>query len=95
MWDKVFELKKQPRIPLQDEEVPEESQVTELFMHPCSSADTASFLLPPQLLDAKPAQESIVGYVTTGNFSLSRGEGFAIGAISLAHVLCMKQQASK
>ncbi|KII86967.1 hypothetical protein PLICRDRAFT_276152 [Plicaturopsis crispa FD-325 SS-3] len=73
MWDKVFELKKQPRIPLQDEEVPEESQ----------------------LLDAKPAQESIVGYVTTGNFSLSRGEGFAIGAISLAHVLCMKQQASK
>ncbi|KAJ7784628.1 POP1-domain-containing protein [Mycena metata] len=35
----------------------------------------------PELGDVKPPQESIIGYVTTGNFSLSHGEGFAIGAL--------------
>ncbi|OCF60925.1 ribonuclease P/MRP protein subunit POP1 [Kwoniella mangroviensis CBS 10435] len=30
-----------------------------------------------------PSQDSVIGYTTTGNFSLSRGQGYALGAITL------------
>ncbi|KAJ3515375.1 hypothetical protein NLJ89_g1799 [Agrocybe chaxingu] len=39
-----------------------------------------------------PAQDAVIGYVTTGRFSLSRGHGFGIGAISLAHLLELEHQ---
>ncbi|KAJ6508878.1 NUC188 domain-containing protein [Mycena sanguinolenta] len=44
--------------------------------------------------DAKP-QTSIVGYVTTGNFSLSHGEGFAVGAVPLQRFLELGEQARR
>jgi len=39
-----------------------------------------------------PDQTSIIGYITTGHFSLSRGEGFAIGAVSVTQLLELQQQ---
>ncbi|WVW84177.1 hypothetical protein I302_106207 [Kwoniella bestiolae CBS 10118] len=30
-----------------------------------------------------PSQDSVIGYATTGNFSLSRGQGYALGTITL------------
>ncbi|KAJ7288398.1 POP1-domain-containing protein [Mycena rebaudengoi] len=44
------------------------------------------------LADIKPPQSSIIGYVTAGNFSLSHGEGFAIGAIPLLRLLDLHDQ---
>ncbi|KAG7088510.1 hypothetical protein E1B28_012494 [Marasmius oreades] len=41
---------------------------------------------------SNPSTDSIIGYVTTGGFSLSRGEGFAIGCISLVKYLELKRQ---
>ncbi|TFK70360.1 POP1-domain-containing protein [Pluteus cervinus] len=45
---------------------------------------------PKEDLDAQ-----IIGYITTGQFSLSRGEGFAIGAIALDQFLKLKEQTAK
>ncbi|KAL1748033.1 ribonucleases P/MRP protein subunit POP1-domain-containing protein [Schizophyllum fasciatum] len=36
--------------------------------------------------------EDIIGYVTTGNYSLARGEGFAIGAIAFSALLRLEEQ---
>ena len=35
----------------------------------------------------------IIGYVTTGDVSLSRGEGFAIGAIPVVQYFALRKQA--
>ncbi|KAJ7134557.1 NUC188 domain-containing protein [Mycena epipterygia] len=45
--------------------------------------------------DIKPTETSIIGYVTTGNYSLSHGEGFALGAVTLVRLLELKQQAQR
>ncbi|KIJ61144.1 hypothetical protein HYDPIDRAFT_97259 [Hydnomerulius pinastri MD-312] len=45
--------------------------------------------------EIKPAQEDVVGYVTTGDVSLVRGEGFAIGAIPLMQYLALRKQAQR
>ncbi|KIJ57486.1 hypothetical protein HYDPIDRAFT_120576 [Hydnomerulius pinastri MD-312] len=45
--------------------------------------------------EIKPAQEDVVGYVTTGDVSLTRGEGFAIGAIPLVQYLALRKQAQR
>ncbi|KAG2038684.1 ribonucleases P/MRP protein subunit POP1-domain-containing protein [Suillus americanus] len=47
---------------------------------------------PPE---AAPPHTSIIGYVTSGNMSLSRGEGFAIGAIPVSVHLELQQQARR
>ena len=39
--------------------------------------------------------ESIIGYVTTGNYSLSLGQGFAIGAIPVAKLFELQEQAKR
>ncbi|KAJ7175799.1 ribonucleases P/MRP protein subunit POP1-domain-containing protein [Mycena filopes] len=49
----------------------------------------------PELGEIKPLQESIIGYVTSGNFSLSHGEGFAIGAVPLLRFLQLGEQAQR
>lgn len=45
-----------------------------------------------QLSEIKPPVSSIIGYVTTGHFSLSQGEGFAIGAIPVVRWLGLQEQ---
>lgn len=45
-----------------------------------------------QLSKIAPNPSSIIGYVTTGHYSLARGEGFAIGAISLVQLIELEQQ---
>jgi ribonuclease P/MRP protein subunit POP1 len=47
------------------------------------------------LPEAAPPHTSIIGYVTTGNMSLSRGEGFAIGAVPVSVQLELQQQARR
>ncbi|KAG1861722.1 ribonucleases P/MRP protein subunit POP1-domain-containing protein [Suillus subalutaceus] len=47
---------------------------------------------PPEVV---PPHTSIIGYVTTGNMSLSRGEGFAIGAVPVSVQLELQQQARR
>ncbi|EIW81399.1 POP1-domain-containing protein [Coniophora puteana RWD-64-598 SS2] len=42
-----------------------------------------------------PPQESIIGYVTTGNFSLTRGRGFAIGAVPARVYVELQRQAQR
>ncbi|KAJ7366798.1 NUC188 domain-containing protein [Mycena albidolilacea] len=48
-----------------------------------------------ELADARPPQTSIIGYITTGNFSLSHGEGFALGAVPLRHFLELREQTQR
>ena len=48
-----------------------------------------------QLSAIRPSQESIIGYVTAGNFSLSRGEGFVIGAIPVARLFELNEQSQR
>ncbi|KAJ7212167.1 NUC188 domain-containing protein [Mycena pura] len=48
-----------------------------------------------QLATAKPPQTDIIGYVTTGNFSLSHGAGFALGAVALLSFLRLGEQARR
>ena len=45
-----------------------------------------------QLSEIVPNPNSIIGYVTTGHFSLARGAGFAIGAISVVQLIELEQQ---
>lgn len=45
-----------------------------------------------QLSEIVPSPNSIIGYVTTGHYSLARGVGFAIGAISLVQLIELEQQ---
>ncbi|KAG6333871.1 hypothetical protein ID866_5214 [Astraeus odoratus] len=48
-----------------------------------------------ELAEMKPAQEDIVGYVTTGDVSLARGEGFALGAIPVVQYIALRKQAQR
>ncbi|KAH7885023.1 ribonucleases P/MRP protein subunit POP1-domain-containing protein [Phlebopus sp. FC_14] len=48
-----------------------------------------------ELGDVKASQEDIVGYVTTGDISLLRGEGFAIGAIPVVQYFALRKQAQR
>ncbi|KAG6844608.1 hypothetical protein H0H87_005542 [Tephrocybe sp. NHM501043] len=48
-----------------------------------------------QLSSIVPLQSSIIGYVTTGHFSLSQGQGFAIGAVPLVNFLELQEQSVK
>ncbi|KAF8809561.1 POP1-domain-containing protein [Phlegmacium glaucopus] len=45
-----------------------------------------------ELSEIMPSPNSIIGYVTTGHFSLARGVGFAIGAISVVQLIELEQQ---
>jgi ribonuclease P/MRP protein subunit POP1 len=49
----------------------------------------------PQLSKITPSDEAVIGFVTSGNFSLSRGKGYALGAISLAKFLDIQEQAHR
>ncbi|TFY59286.1 hypothetical protein EVJ58_g5874 [Rhodofomes roseus] len=42
-----------------------------------------------------PSTDAIIGYVTTGHYSLSRGEGHAIGAVPIAHAKLAAGQDSR
>jgi len=44
------------------------------------------------LSEIVPSPNSIIGYVTTGHYSLARGVGFAIGAVSLVQLIELEQQ---
>jgi len=48
-----------------------------------------------QLSKVVPSDSALIGFVTSGNFSLSRGKGYAIGAISLAKFLEIREQAHR
>ncbi|KAF8225887.1 POP1-domain-containing protein [Tricholoma matsutake] len=48
-----------------------------------------------ELSGIKPPSSSIVGYVTTGHFSLSQGEGFAIGALTVVRLLELQEQSHR
>ncbi|KAJ6557418.1 NUC188 domain-containing protein [Mycena vulgaris] len=47
------------------------------------------------LSETQPPQTSIIGYVTTGNYSLSHGEGLAVGAMTLLRFLELGEQAQR
>ncbi|KAG5638168.1 hypothetical protein H0H81_001464 [Sphagnurus paluster] len=47
------------------------------------------------LYEIVPPTSSIIGYITTGHFSLSQGRGFGIGAISLAKLLLLQEQSQR
>ncbi|KAH9969481.1 NUC188 domain-containing protein [Russula dissimulans] len=42
-----------------------------------------------------PSDGAVIGFVTSGNFSLSRGRGYAVGAISLVKFLETREQAHR
>ncbi|EDR13388.1 uncharacterized protein LACBIDRAFT_230763 [Laccaria bicolor S238N-H82] len=48
-----------------------------------------------ELAEIVPPEESVIGYVTTGHFSLSRGQGFAIGAIPVTRFFELRQQTNR
>lgn len=52
-------------------------------------------LLPFQLPNRQTKHDSIIGYVTTGNFSLSLGEAYAIGAVPVARLFELREQATR
>ncbi|KAH7915836.1 ribonucleases P/MRP protein subunit POP1-domain-containing protein [Hygrophoropsis aurantiaca] len=48
-----------------------------------------------EISETIPPSDTIIGYITTGNFSLSRGQGFAIGALPVAKLFNLQQQAQR
>ena len=48
-----------------------------------------------QLSKIAPSDGAVIGFVTSGNYSLSRGKGYAIGAISLVRFLEIQEQAHR
>lgn len=48
-----------------------------------------------QLSKLVPPKAHIIGYITTGNYSLSLGEGSAIGFIPIVQLFNLKQQAAR
>lgn len=48
-----------------------------------------------QLSQVPVSPDAVIGYVTTGSFSLSLGEGHAIGAIPLAQYLELRKQSHR
>ena len=48
-----------------------------------------------QLAGRQTHPDCIIGYVTTGNFSLSLGEAYAIGAIPVAVLFELREQAAR
>lgn len=48
-----------------------------------------------QLSQVPPSPDGIIGYVTTGSFSLSLGEGHAVGAVPLTGYLELRKQAER
>ncbi|PBK74850.1 POP1-domain-containing protein [Armillaria solidipes] len=46
-------------------------------------------------LGYNPESSPVIGYVTTGHFSLLRGEGFALGAVPLTTFLELREQARR
>ncbi|KAG6903119.1 hypothetical protein C0995_004666 [Termitomyces sp. Mi166 len=48
-----------------------------------------------KLSEIIPPESSIIGYVTTGHFSLSQGQGFGVGAIPLVKVLELQELAER
>ncbi|KAE9383432.1 POP1-domain-containing protein [Gymnopus androsaceus JB14] len=49
----------------------------------------------PRTPGYRSSPESIMGYITTGGFSLSRGEGWAIGAVALTRLIELRRQADR
>ena len=45
-----------------------------------------------QLANVMPDLKDNIGFVTTGNYSLARGEGFGIGSIALTALLKLEEQ---
>jgi len=43
----------------------------------------------------EPEQDKIIGYVTTGNYSLALGEAYGIGAIPVAQLFDLREQAKR
>ncbi|KAF8967138.1 ribonucleases P/MRP protein subunit POP1-domain-containing protein [Flammula alnicola] len=70
-------------------------QWEKLLQHQKSSAipldDEA--LEEAQLATTVPSETA--GYITTGHYSLARGQGFAIGTISVAHLLELEMQSTR
>jgi len=53
---------------------------------------------PPDVTELSkiaPSDTAVVGFVTSGNFSLSRGKGYAIGAMSLIKFLETQERAHR
>lgn len=71
---------------------PEEIDVSVIS---CVSINSIDTVCSSQLSEVKPPITSIIGYVTTGHFSLSRGEGFGVAAIPLTRLLDLQQQAQR
>lgn len=84
-WEKVLQKHKKPGVDL-DEDSPEETEVYLYFFYRGRLAHKY------QLSAIVPSESSIIGYVTTGHFSLSQGGGFAIGVIPVVRFLELQEQ---
>jgi ribonuclease P/MRP protein subunit POP1 len=80
-WEKVLHSSK-----VTDDESPKEIEVQ------ISSFHLLSLTRMMQLANTVPDRSAIIGYVTTGQFSLARGRGYALGAIRLTSMLDLEQQ---
>ncbi|KAH9924259.1 POP1-domain-containing protein [Epithele typhae] len=48
-----------------------------------------------ELSQVAPDRDAVIGYITTGSFSLSLGEGHALGAIPFSRYLALREQAHR
>ena len=79
-----------------DEEPPDATEVSrDSYSASPISLGHITHALISQLSKIAPADDAVIGFVTSGNFSLSRGKGYAIGAISLVKFLDMQEQAHR
>jgi len=88
-WEKALQKSRNNRVAL-DEETSEEAEVGRTI-HWLNPRLTRS----RQLSKVKPLESSIIGYVTTGHYSLSQGEGFAIGTIPVVRLLELQEQSHR
>lgn len=86
-WNRVMQQHKGSKIAFIGDETPEEIEVS--IQSPFLEITSYVVL---QLSEIKPLESKIIGYVTTGHFSLSQGKGFAIGAIPITRFLQLQEQ---
>lgn len=89
-WEKALRTRT-PRVEM-GEETQEEMEVSH------TSVLLLSLLMRDgctQLSVIVPPESAVIGYVTTGHFSLSQGQGFGIGAIAVHELLRLQEQSHR
>lgn len=84
-WQKVLYIRRSSKNFLEDE-TPQETVVRDFFNSAPLTIDSQ------QLANKVPDQKAVIGYITTGHYSLARGYAYGLGAVALTRLIEVVQQ---